>query len=258
VTSDLEIAVAAARAGASVVRDAFGTGVRPEFKGAVDPVTAVDHSAEAAILAVIGDRRPADATLSEESGGVGWDGPRVWIADPLDGTVNFVHGLPHVAVSVALWDRGEPVVGVVIDVIRGEEFTAVAGAGAFCDGSPISVSRETDMARSLVVTGFPYDRNRRAEVYATVLGRVLALVQGIRRTGSAALDICYVACGRFDAYWEYGLAAWDVAAGMLILTEAGGTVTGFGGAPYRPGAGGLVASNGAVHRPLVDAVGVGS
>lgn len=257
--SDLDVALEAARAGAEVVRAAFGRGADPRFKtSSVDPVTETDKASEDAILEVIRSNRPDDATLSEESGGAGWDDGRVWIADPLDGTVNFIHGFPHMAVSVAIWDDGSPVAGAVVDVVRGEEFTAATGSGAFLDGDPISVSTQDDLHRSLIVTGFPYDRHEHADRYTRVLSRVLSTIQGIRRTGSAALDMCYVACGRFDGYWEYGLGAWDAAASLIAVTEAGGTWTGFGGGPYRLGTGGVVVTNDRIHSALVTAVGTGT
>jgi myo-inositol-1(or 4)-monophosphatase len=140
-STDLDVALEAARAGAEVVRAAFGKTADPRFKtSAVDPVTETDKASETAILDVIRSRRPDDVTLSEESGGAGWDGRRVWITDPLDGTVNFIHGFPHMAVSVALWDNGLPVAGAVIDVVHREEFTALTGGGAFLNGEPIRVS----------------------------------------------------------------------------------------------------------------------
>lgn len=256
--SDVEVALEAARAGAEVIRAAFGRSGKATFKtSAVDPVTETDKAAESAVLAVIRRWRPNDVTLSEESGGAGWDSGRVWIADPLDGTVNFIHGFPHVAVSVAIWDEGRPLAGAVIDVVRGEEFTAVAGGGAFLDGEPIRVSSQTELVSSLIVTGFPYDRRENADRYARVLARVLSKIQGIRRTGSAALDMCYVACGRFDGYWEYGLEPWDAAASLIAITEAGGTWTGFEGVPYRLGTSGVVATNGLIHAELQAAVGSG-
>jgi myo-inositol-1(or 4)-monophosphatase len=257
--SDLDVALEAARAGAEVIRAAFGNAADPRFKtSAVDPVTETDKAAETAILDVIALRRPDDVTLSEESGGAGWNDGRVWIADPLDGTVNFIHGFPHVAVSVAIWDNGSPVAGAVIDVVRGEEFTAVSGGGAFLDGDPIGVSAQDELVRSLIVTGFPYDRRENADRYTRVFSRVLSNIQGIRRTGSAALDMCYVACGRFDGYWEYGLGAWDAAASLIAVTEAGGTWTGFEGVPYRLGSDGVVVTNGRIHSQLVSVVGDGT
>jgi myo-inositol-1(or 4)-monophosphatase len=163
-----------------------------------------------------------------------------------------------VAVSVALWDNGLPVAGAVIDVVHREEFTAIIGGGAFLNGEPIRVSDQTELVRSLIVTGFPYDRRENADRYTRVLQRVLRNIQGIRRTGSAALDMCYVACGRVDGYWEYGLGAWDAAASLIAVTEAGGTWTGFEGRPYRLGSDGVVVTNGRIHDDLTATVGNGT
>src|SRR5690606_34104099 len=233
-TPDLQVALEAARAGAEVVRQGFLTRPEVAMKGAVDPVTEVDQAAEDAVLRVLDRHRTDDAVLGEESGGAGWDSDRVWIVDPLDGTVNFIHDMPHFSVSVALWEEGTPRVAVVIDVIRGEEFTAESGAGSQLNGEPITVSTEPDFGDSLIVTGFPYDRQEHADAYASTMAAVVSRVRGVRRLGSAALDFAWVACGRFDGYWEYSLAPWDTAAGALLVTEAGGVVTDTAGRPYDP------------------------
>lgn len=251
---DLPVALAAARAGAVVVREGFSGTVEAHMKGEVDPVTSIDTAAEHAVRAILGRERPAEQILGEEEGGSGWDEGRVWIVDPLDGTVNFVHHMPHVAVSVALWERGAPVVGVVIDVMREEEFAAAAGLGAELNGRPVRVSDQDDLGEALVVTGFPYDRRRRADDYAAVVGAVLARVQGLRRLGSAALDFAWVACGRFDGYWEYGLAPWDAAAGVLLVEEAGGRVATASGAGFDLDSPTVVASNGLIHDALAEVV----
>ncbi len=228
-SSDLELALLAAGAGAEVVLAALASQIESpiavDFKGDVDPVTQVDRAAEAAILTILESNRPKDGVLSEESGGNDWRKGRVWICDPLDGTVNFVHGLPQVSVSVALWEDGQPLIGVVHDVARNEVFYAEAGHGARLNGTPISVSRVSEPRQALIVTGFPYDRNERAAAYLPALQAVLTRYQGIRRIGSAALDLCWTACGRLDGYWEYVLKPWDAAAGILIVEEAGGIVT---------------------------------
>lgn len=220
------------------------------MKGEVDPVTAMDEAAEEAIIDVLSDARPDDAVLGEESGGAGWREGRVWVVDPLDGTVNFVHGIPHVAVSVALWEDGAPLAGVVIDVTRNEEFSVVAGNGAHLDGTPISVSVCQSLGDAVVATGFPYDRRRHAMAYAETVGHVLGRVQGIRRIGSAALDLAWTACGRFDAYWEYGLHPWDSAAGLLLVKEAGGVVTGRDGSAYDLDSPVIVAAAPLIHEGL--------
>ena len=247
---DLWVALRAARAGADEVLAGAGSAFLTQMKGTVDPVTEIDERAETAIRTSIGSHFPDDSILGEEGGGDGWKQGRVWIIDPLDGTINFVHSIPHFAVSVALWDDGAPLIGVVIDVLRQEEFVAVRGEGARLNDLPIAVSSTPSMNESLVVTGFPYDRQKHAREYLEVVANVLEVAQGIRRLGSAALDLAWVACGRFDAYWEFGIKPWDAAAGTLLVTEAGGTVTDHRGATNDLDAGACVASNGKIHDEL--------
>lgn len=251
---DVIAATEAARAGAEVVRAGFTSQHEIRMKGAVDPVTAVDDAAEKAIFETLARLCPGEDFLGEESGGEGWDSERVWIVDPLDGTVNFIHRLPHVAVSVAVWERGEPVAGAVIDVMGGAEFTARSGEGAWLDAAPMTVSAQVDLGSSLIATGFPYDRRQRADAYAATLGAVLAQVQGIRRVGSAALDLAWTAAGRYDGYWEYGLGPWDAAAGLLLVREAGGRVSDHRGLPYHLSTSTIVATNGHIHGALADLV----
>ncbi len=179
---------------------------------------------------------------------------RVWLVDPLDGTVNFIHGIPHVSVSVALWNDAVPVAAAVIDVMRGEELTASEGGGAFSGSNPIAVSSQPAMSHSLIATGFAYDRNTHGVAYAANLGEVLTRAQGIRRLGSAALDFGWVAAGRYEGYWEFGLQPWDAAAGILLVTEAGGKVTNHRGEAFRLGDAGVVASNGLIHEDFVAAI----
>ncbi|HSJ29389.1 MAG TPA: inositol monophosphatase family protein [Acidimicrobiia bacterium] len=259
---DLTLAGLCARRAADIVASGFEGVTSTEFKGSVDPVTAVDRAAETAIRSLLATHRPDDAILGEEEGGARWEADRVWIVDPLDGTVNFVHGIPHVAVSVALWDRGRPLVGVVHDVLRDEVFAASAGGGATIgSGEPgtrrLQVSTTAGLTRALVATGFPYDRQEHAGELGATVGRVLARVQGIRRMGSAALDLCWVAAGRYEAYWEYRLQPWDTAAGQLVVEEAGGRVSDLAGRPYRPDATAVLASNGHVHDDLARILGEG-
>jgi myo-inositol-1(or 4)-monophosphatase len=254
--TDLTVALRAARAGASVVRTALQSPGRAQttFKGEANPVTEIDHRSEEAILALLDRERPDDHILSEESGGAEWSSGRVWIVDPLDGTVNFIHRIPHVAVSVALWVDGVPRAAVIEDVVREEEFAASRGEGTTINGRVVWVSAEDRIGQAMIATGFPYDRNLHASEYAANLGEVLARVQGIRRFGSAALDLAWVAAGRFDGYWEFGLGPWDGAAGVLLVTEAGGTATNHRGDVYSPTAPGVVATNGKVHADLLAAV----
>lgn len=251
---DQSVALEAARAGAAVVRDGFGASTHTEFKGDANPVTEVDRASERNVLTVIRHHFPDDRVLAEESGGAGWRDGRVWLVDPLDGTVNFIHSIPHVAVSVSLWVEGKPATAVIIDVGRGEEFTSAVGSGAFSDGRAIAVSSQTRLSHSLIATGFPYDRNLHGRAYAENMGHVLTRSQGVRRFGSAALDFAWVACGRYDGYWEFGLSPWDAAAGVLLVAEAGGQVSSHRGNDYQLNDPSVVASNGKIHQDLVAAV----
>lgn len=212
-----------------------------------DLVTEVDHAAEALIVDGILAERPSDAVLGEEGGGRdGTSGVR-WVIDPLDGTTNYVYGIPAYAVSIGVEVHSETVAGVVHDAARQETFAAAKGAGATLNGRPIAVSDMKNLERALVATGFGYSPDVRAE-QATVLARILPRIRDIRRGGSAALDLCWVACGRLDAYFEQGLKEWDLAAGALIVREAGGDAVGFDGLPAK--AGSIVAAPLALLEPL--------
>lgn len=226
---DIDFAMDLARAAGKVVSDWSLTAQDTHFKGAVDPVTAADHAAERTMIEMIERGRPGDGVVAEEGGSR--TGERTWVLDPIDGTVNFVHGIPHVAVSVGLVDHDGPLVGVVLDVFKREMFTAVRGAGAHLNELPISVSRATSLTTSLAATGFPYDRQDRSEEYARSVSAALRNCQGVRRLGSAALDLAWVAAGRFDAYWEFQVQPWDMAAGALLVAEAGGLITDVRGQP---------------------------
>ncbi len=246
---DLQLAIDAARAGGAIVLEGFDRGVTAHYKRRFDPVTEIDHASEAAVLAIISEHRPDDAILAEERGGT-IPGGRRWIVDPLDGTVNFVHGIPQIAVSVGLWEDDKPLAAVIYDPLRDECFSAAAGQGAFLNGRRINVSQTDDLERSVTATGFPYDHGDHPEEYAAVLEAVLGSVNGIRRFGSAALDLAWVAAGRYEAYWELGLAPWDQAAGILIVREAGGRVTDFSGKDSVPETPMVLSSNGLVHDQL--------
>lgn len=221
---DLALAVAAARKGAAIVGDAFGGIQTVQFKGVVDPVTEIDHRSEAAILELLAAERPDDAILAEERGGSRELTGRHWIVDPLDGTVNFLHGIPQVSVAVSLYEDGRPLVGVVIDPLRAEEFVASTGNGTRLNGNEVAVS-DRRLGEGVIATGFPYDRRDQGAQYASIVGTVLEHARGIRRFGSAALDLAWVACGRLDGYWEFGLGPWDIGAAMVLVLEAGGRVT---------------------------------
>ena len=253
----LETALEAAHAGARVIRDATAQREKLvwETKGRSDFVSEVDKASERAIGDVIGRRLPTAMILGEElspdviaSSGV------VVIADPLDGTTNFLHGYPEYAVSIAIANNGELCAGVVLNVACSEEFAASKGGGAFMDGKPIHVSNLRDPGRALIGTGFPFKSLDRLPEYLDQFSLVMRGTAGIRRAGSAALDLSDVACGRFDAFWELVLAPWDVAAGILMVQEAGGIVTDLNGDPPSLTAGSFVAGNPAMHAWLLQTV----
>lgn len=248
--NDLDVAVHAALAGAEVVRSGFGSVDDPEMKGTVDPVTETDRQSEHAVLTVIHAHRHEDEVLGEEGGGDEIGDGRRWIIDPLDGTVNFVAGVPHVAVSVGLWEGDVPLVGVIVDVMRDDVFTAVRGQGAQLNGKPTRVTDRSDLGSCLLATGFPYDRQERAEDYTAPITSALRVARGVRRFGTASLDLAWVASGRIDGYWEFGLKPWDVAAGILLVNEAGGRVTNERGEPSGVDDRFVLASNGEIHRSL--------
>ncbi|MBW2280558.1 MAG: inositol monophosphatase [Deltaproteobacteria bacterium] len=248
------LALDIARAAGGLQRERFGDERVIETKSsAIDLVTDVDRASEDLIVGRIGDARPRDGILSEESGNVreaesGWR----WVIDPLDGTTNYAHGVPHFAVSIGVEHGGRREVGVIYDPMRDECFTARRGDGARLNGSPTRVSDEQRLDRALLATGFAYDVHEREMIEnLEFFSRFIRRARGIRRAGSAALDLAYVACGRFDGFWEMHLSAWDVAAGMLIVTEAGGALSGFGGEPAPADGSKLVASNGALHDALL-------
>lgn len=248
---ELEAALVAAKSAGEVLRDGIGGRRRVRYKGEVDLATEMDERAEEIIMEALLGAYPSYGMLAEERGALPGKEDVRWVVDPLDGTTNYVHGLPVFAVSIALERAGEVVLGVVHDPIREETFVAERGHGARMGDEPIKVSDTDGLVRALVATGFPYVR---ADVPAALnlFGRFSMLAQGMRRLGSAALDLCYVAAGRLDAYYERGVHAWDVAAGGIILEEAGGRITDYRGEPFELEAGELVASNGSLHPALVE------
>ncbi len=250
---DLAVALQAADAGAAILADRFGGRLHVRQKGRLDPVTEVDLASEKAIVSVLTELRPADGILAEEGSGQA-TARRRWIIDPLDGTVNFIHGIPHFSVSIGLWDGDIGLVGVVVHPISNETFAAARGKGATLNGQTIHVSDATALHQSVVVTGFPYDHDQYATDYAAPFTAVLAEVNGIRRLGSAALDFAWVAAGRFDAYFEMTIGPWDGAAGMVLLSEAGGRTTDQHGTPSTPDTSLIIASNGNLHDRLLEII----
>jgi len=246
--NDLDIARTAARAGADVLRRWFLQTGEPDMKGEVDPVTQADREAEAVIVQLITDHRPRDGIIAEEGSAAAAASGRRWVIDPLDGTVNFVHGVPQCAVSIALEDDRGGLVGVVFDPFRSEEFWAERGGGAFLGDRPIRVSPRTRMREALFSTGFAYDRGQHGRAYTDLVAAVLAEAQGVRQPGSAALDLAWVACGRYEGHWEFGLHPWDLAAGAVLIREAGGRLTDSYGGDPRPAD--VVATNERLHEPL--------
>ena len=226
----LNIAVRAARRAGSIINRASlgGADLQVRAKQVNDFVTQVDRAAEQAVIETIRKAYPGHAFLAEESGASG-EAEHQWIVDPLDGTTNFIHGFPQYAVSVALRHRGALAHGVVYDPARNELFTASKGGGAFLNDRRIRVSKCTKLQDALVGTGFPFKELERVDLYLKQLRILMASTSGIRRAGAAALDLAYVACGRLDAFWEMGLSAWDMAAGALLIQEAGGLVGGMRG-----------------------------
>ena len=250
---DLTIALAAAHLGAQAVRVTPRRSASVSFKGDADPVTDADHRSQQVIVKYLRDHRPDDVLVTEEATSQATlRQGRVWLIDPLDGTTNYLHGFPWMAVSVALWVDDAPSVGVVVDISTGDEYAAVAGHGAWRNGSALEVSATPDLGKALIVTGFPYDRSERAEICDTSFRRVLGAAQGVRRLGAASLDLCMVAAGKLDGYWEEDLSPWDMGAGVLMVTEAGGRVTCQDGQPISASTPFVVAGNGRIHPQFLE------
>lgn len=229
----------------------FRSGVRVDKKGAIDLVTEVDLEVERMFRALIAERFPGHDVLAEELGGASTGARHRWVFDPLDGTTNYAHGLPIFCASLALEIDGQAEVAAVFDATRQELFTAERGIGAWLNGEPLRVSETTDILEALLVTGFPYTVHDTPERFLAVFGAFISRARAVRRLGSAAIDLCYVAAGRMDGFWEESLQPWDTRAGALIVEEAGGRVTGLDGEPWAPADGHILASNGALHEEML-------
>jgi myo-inositol-1(or 4)-monophosphatase len=251
----LATCVAAAARAADVIRQGATNrrSIEWETKAHADFVSAVDRDAEHAIAEIVASRH-SDARLLGEELSPALEGAQgvVFVADPLDGTTNFLHGFPWYAVSIAALIDGELTAGAILNAANGELFTATAGGGARMNGQSIAVSPITDPSRSLVGTGFPFKTADRTDEYLTMLNRIMRETAGVRRPGSAALDLADVACGRFEAFWELKLAPWDIAAGVLLIREAGGVVTDLSGAPCPIDHTSVVAGSATMHRWLLE------
>src|SRR5512146_1015178 len=246
------MAGAALKAARGLIRD-FGEveQLQVSVKGPSDFVSSADLKAEKILKAELAKARPGYGFLLEESGAsAGSDSHHRWIIDPLDGTTNFLHGIPHWAISIALERDGEVAAGLVYEPLRDEVFWAEKGAGAFVNDRRLRVSARRNLADSVIGTGIPFRGHGDHERYLRTLSAVMAMTSGVRRPGAAALDLAYVAAGRFDGFWEFGLHAWDIAAGILLVREAGGYVTDLSGGHAMLSSGDVVAANDHLHLPL--------
>ncbi len=250
----LELATDLARQAGAIQRERYSTQLQIRTKGSsIDLVTEVDEACEALIVSGIEAKRPADSILAEEGGGEEREGSELrWIIDPLDGTTNYAHAYPRFCVSIGVEHLGQPFAGIVYDPMLDEMYTAVRGEGAQLNGRPIRVSTEPKLDQALLCTGFAYDVRRSPENNVAEFVRFLKASRALRRDGSAALDLCYVAAGRFDAFWEFKLKPWDVAAGCLIVEEAGGQTSDALGGDTHWGGRSVVASNRALHDAMLN------
>lgn len=251
-----QLAEQAAQAAGEVLLAHLGR-ARVEFKGAVDLVTNADREAEQVIIAMIQDRYPEHGIVAEESGTAAGKAPVRWVIDPIDGTTNYAHGLPIFAVSIAVELEGQIVAGVVYNPASREKYTAIRGRGAALNGVPLAVSTTEELDRSLLVTGFPYTVRETRLNNMDHFENFILRAQAVRRLGSAALDMAYVARGSFDGYWEPEVKPWDVAAGWLLVEEAGGVVTDLKGRPFTLEAGQVLASNGRIHQAMLSVLAAG-
>ena len=239
-----EACAEAARRGGRVLRQRFGGRRVIDYKGGIDLVTDADRASEEAVLSFLRARFPGASVLAEESGASGPAGAALrFVIDPLDGTTNYAHGLPHFAVNVAAMDGAAVAAGATLDPLRDELFLSARGEGATLNGESIHVSRTPELVKALLVTGFPYDVHQNYEMPLRIFGEYMRRARAIRRMGAAALDLAYVACGRFDGYWEMRLKPWDLAPGILLVREAGGIVDDFDGGDEMLSRGEVCAAN---------------
>lgn len=249
-THFLEVAVDAALEAGELLISEFDRPQMLSYKGEVDIVTEADRKSEALIVGRLRNHFPSHAILGEEGGATGAGGAKYqWLVDPLDGTTNFAHGFPVFAVSIGLLENSEPLIGAVYNPVTRDMFTAMRGEGAYRGQKRIRVSSVGTLSKSLLATGFP-SRKRTQNPNIHYYWEFTLRSHGVRRAGSAALDLCSVACGQFEGFWEFGLKPWDTGAGMLIVREAGGTVSDFCGRPYYPGDPEMLASNGLIHEEM--------
>ncbi|HEX8650743.1 MAG TPA: inositol monophosphatase family protein [Pyrinomonadaceae bacterium] len=251
----LNFAIQAARDAGQILAERFGRAIQITHKGDIDIVTEADLAAERLIVERIRSYYPRHAILAEESGASlainDQQSELKWVIDPLDGTTNYAHGYPCFCVSIALEHQGRIEIGVIYDPVRDEVFAAERGYGATLNGRSIRVSEIDDLNRAMLCTGFPYDVRERGD-FARHFSNFIMHAQAVRRDGSAALDLAYVACGRFDGFWEEGLRPWDVAAGVLLVEEAGGRVSRYDGSAFDIYTPPIMVSNGLVHEAMME------
>jgi len=248
---ELNIAKEAAKAAGKILSRLFGRVNHITKKGDIDLVTEADFQAEKAVMEIIRHNFPKDNILAEEAGNQEHSSERTWLIDPLDGTTNFVHGFPFFAVSIALEVEQEIVLGVVLNPYMNELFEASKATGAFLNKKPIKVSRTKSLGEALLATGFPYNIHEKPKRVMELLEKMIMTAQGVRRPGSAAIDMCYLAAGRLDGFWEQDLKPWDTAAGTVIVKEAGGKLATFKGTPYTPYQDSIVAANPFIHDAMI-------
>lgn len=255
-TPELNTARKAAGAAAEIIRDFQSNhSFSVDFKGKNDLVTDADLKAEKQIISILQDEFPDDHILAEESAGeVTLPEGRIWLIDPIDGTTNFAHGFPVYCVSIGLWENRKPQMGLVVEVANDEWFTAMSGKGAFLDGRPILVSGVQDPQHALIGTGFPYNDLSLLDNYLAFFRMLMHNTQGVRRAGAAAYDLCCVACGRFDGFYEYSLNPWDVGAAALIVQEAGGQISDWTGDDDWLFGQRIIAGNPVIHQFLLDEI----
>jgi myo-inositol-1(or 4)-monophosphatase len=247
----INFAITIARQAGAILRYGVERERQVESKGHADVVTDIDKASEALLVSAIRERYPDHAIVAEEGSNSDGQSEYTWLIDPLDGTLNYLHGLPIYAVSLGLVRAGQPYLGVVYDPTRDELFVAERGRGAYLNGRQLQVSPTAQLNKALLTTGFPYDRFNRSENNLREFAHILLHVQDVRRPGSAALDLCYTAAGRSDGHWELGLKAWDVAAGAIIVSEAGGRLSDWQGNEWQIGQERLLATNGLIHDELL-------
>jgi myo-inositol-1(or 4)-monophosphatase len=251
----LEKIIQIAREAGEIVRDGFGKNIEIEYKtNSSNLVTEIDKKSEEYIKAFIRKEFPDHGILAEESGGSNTDAEYVWVVDPLDGTTNFAHRFPIFSVSIGVQKNGKTIYGVVNHIMRDEMYAAELGAGAYRNGTKLSVKQNDDLSTSLLVTGFPYDIAENPSNALEIFTEMVKSSRGMRRLGSAAIDFCYVASGVFDGFWEVHLHPWDICGGKLIVEEAGGMVTNFSGEPITIHARQILCSNGQIHQQMVDVI----